>query len=675
MWRAASIAALFVCEHPDVQLHRVDDALNHHCMTLRPSLPLSPQAPPSVCQVMADFVVSELHFDSDFAFWGSQSQMPPPISSSYSTVPLAGTKRGAENVIAEAQPHLSGLTSQNEYRSEHIDPRNICCSLPICCPPSCEAINAARAPKRRAVAGNPKASECHQAATCSNLEPCQDQTSSETLHDTFCHAYSPCDSPECIPGDVCFDPDCDQAHECADQCSHPECSKGTCPETECFCSKCCVVQPCPLENFGDDCQLAHCPELSIGSGYCPINEPCQFTGYAFGHAQLNSFNNYLCPSNGHGTPVQSAMDAHSPTATTPALSPTNYTPLESGFNQSSPPLFPGADGTSFTARDYQCHVDTPCCSLTMLPNGGQANGNQCSPGGWALPPQHTGRTIHSHRDPSTNGRQHSQISFQSTQWAMPDTSSANSPASYSEYPGTSLNHGLAAWSHYEPKPDAGVMSADHHNKLDYLASAAQENLVKSEFDDSNKILSCLSSHGGSVSQTPQPAACVCKWQHMSGVTCLQAFDSPAALHNHLKAAHVDDCSQCFCQWAGCDSCDKDFKQRSKLSRHLLGHAGHRPYACTFEGCNKTFATNQAKDNHERTHTGDKPYVCQECGYTTTTHTQLYTHINALHEKKKKHKCRFCEFTCADSSNLSKHERTHQVCSISIAWASVSVSSR
>jgi uncharacterized Zn-finger protein len=53
-------------------------------------------------------------------------------------------------------------------------------------------------------------------------------------------------------------------------------------------------------------------------------------------------------------------------------------------------------------------------------------------------------------------------------------------------------------------------------------------------------------------------------------------------------------------------------------------------------------------------------VCDRCGYTTTTHTQLQTHISALHEGKKPHKCRFCDFTCADSSNLSKHERTHQV---------------
>lgn len=153
---------------------------------------------------------------------------------------------------------------------------------------------------------------------------------------------------------------------------------------------------------------------------------------------------------------------------------------------------------------------------------------------------------------------------------------------------------------------------------------------------------------------------ICKWQHSPGMPCLAVFDNAKSLHEHMKTAHVDNCTRCFCQWEGCEALSKDFKQRSKLSRHLLGHAGYRPYACSFEGCNKTFATNQAKDNHERTHTGERPYVCDRCGYTTTTHTQLQTHISALHEGKKPHKCRFCDFSCADSSNLSKHERTHQV---------------
>lgn len=159
----------------------------------------------------------------------------------------------------------------------------------------------------------------------------------------------------------------------------------------------------------------------------------------------------------------------------------------------------------------------------------------------------------------------------------------------------------------------------------------------------------------------------CKWNVASNksdepIPCLKQFSNEGELHDHIKKHHVDVLGECFlCEWIGCGSCDntrRDFKQRSKLSRHCLVHAGHRPYLCSFANCPKRFATNQAKDNHERTHLGHKPYKCDQCSYTTTTATQLKTHINAKHIKDKRYLCRTCEFACADSSNLSKHEKTH-----------------
>jgi uncharacterized Zn-finger protein len=332
-------------------------------------------------------------------------------------------------------------------------------------------------------------------------------------------------------------------------------------------------------------------------------------------------------------------------------------------SHSSPARDPGPNPNTFPALNhYQCHVDTSCCQVLTLPSNGHSSTNQSAPGGWNLPLQHDYGTAYPYGNmsashgTSTYGQHHSNLSADTMSW---EQTVYNDPAvPNSQFSSGPFNNVITSWPHYEPKVESGV--APQPNKLDYLASAVQDDIVKSEFDESSKISDEFHSHQASFSRSPEPAPCVCRWQHMLNVPCLQTFDSPEALHRHLKTAHVENCTRCFCQWAGCESCAKDFKQRSKLSRHLLGHAGYRPYACSFAGCNKTFATNQAKDNHERTHTGHRPYVCSECGYTTTTHTQLYTHINALHEKKKRHKCRFCDFTCADSSNLSKHERTHQV---------------
>lgn len=158
---------------------------------------------------------------------------------------------------------------------------------------------------------------------------------------------------------------------------------------------------------------------------------------------------------------------------------------------------------------------------------------------------------------------------------------------------------------------------------------------------------------------------ICQWNMASSeagnsIPCSRQFDSAKALHHHIKTDHVNQLNGSYtCRWIRCESTDKDFKQRSKLSRHLLTHAEYRPFVCGFEGCDKTFGTNQAKDNHERTHEGKKPYECEFCDYVTTTATQLKTHTNAKHVKDKRFKCRMCDFACADSSNLSKHEKTHK----------------
>ncbi|KAF3035035.1 hypothetical protein E8E12_006747 [Didymella heteroderae] len=344
-------------------------------------------------------------------------------------------------------------------------------------------------------------------------------------------------------------------------------------------------------------------------------------------------------------------------APTPLLSPSNYTSLESAFTSEVSPA-PGqaafANNCFLNISGDHCHIDNSCChgpsracgdhpSASQhnldLWNASIAQGNGLSNGfvNFGLHSQPTSPVTMggmSNGNMFSNQFDNSMIGFSnsSSDWMLPDSS-------FDSFP-----HGMGA------------------SKLDFLASAIQQEIM----NPMNSPTTTPSMDTSSILEPPThtstpagDATCVCKWQHTLGLLCHAVFPTASALHKHIKTAHVDNCASCFCQWEGCDASSKDFKQRSKLSRHLLGHAGYRPYACSYAGCDKTFATNQAKDNHERTHTGERPYVCDRCGYTTTTHTQLQTHISALHEGKKPHKCRFCEFTCADSSNLSKHERTHQ----------------
>lgn len=591
------------------------------------------------------------------------------------SAPLAGSKRDAATLSGDdaqtqsQSPFQATGTGQGEYPAEHVNPQALCCTH---CPE-------ARPSKRRASAH--KVGEFHNLTTEAHPPIGTDQQFPDDCFEKFCQecnfdASCPpdcelacpgddaCDAvctPDCTPDAACFDPHCAQSpKQCSDGCVDPECTKLSCPDQPCFCQKC-EAPPCPLGDPSSDCHFAHSAPTDAGTIYCYDNAPCHFQEQYPNHTgPLAHYETYPCFSSAHTHLNGDTTSTHDSTAPTPLLSPSNYTSLESAFTSEASPI-PGqtafANNCLLDISGDHCHIDNSCChgpsracgdhpsafqhnidlwNTSIAPGNGLSNGfmsfglhsHPTSPaimGGMS-----NGNMFNSQFDNSMMGFNNS-----NSNWMLPGSSFDN------------FSHGIGA------------------SKLDYLASAIQQEIMgpmdSLTTTPSMDITSILDTP--THSSTPSnDAACICKWQHAPGLLCLAVFPNASALHKHIKTAHVDNCSSCFCQWENCDASSKDFKQRSKLSRHLLGHAGYRPYACSYVGCDKTFATNQAKDNHERTHTGERPYVCDRCGYTTTTHTQLQTHISALHEGKKPHKCRFCEFTCADSSNLSKHERTHQVCS-------------
>ncbi|KAH6615310.1 hypothetical protein C7974DRAFT_428234 [Boeremia exigua] len=579
--------------------------------------------------------------------------------------PLAGSKRDAAVLSGDELPSQSLSqaigTSQGEYLAEHVNPQALCCSH---CPE-------VRPSKRRASAH--KVGEFHNLTAESHPPIGTDQQFPDDCFEKFCQecnldaACPPncdlacpgddaCDTV-CTPDDACFDPHCSQSpQECADGCIDPECTKLSCPDQPCFCQKCDAL-PCPLGDPDNDCHFAHSAPTGAGTIYCYDNAPCHFQDQYPAHTgPLAAYETYPCFSQAHTHLHGDTASTHASTAPTPLLSPSNYTSLESAFTSEASPA-PGhgsfINSCFLNISGDHCHIDNSCCHGTRracgdypaasqqnldLWNNSIAQGNGLSNGFMTFglnshPTSPVTMGGMSNGDMFNSQYSNSMMGFSDNNWMLPGPSFENN---FSHTMGTS--------------------------KLDFLASAIQQEIM----NPMNSLAAASARDAASVLDTPtnpstpsSEANCICKWQHAPGLLCHAVFPTASALHKHIKTAHVDNCASCFCQWEGCDASSKDFKQRSKLSRHLLGHAGYRPYACSYTGCDKTFATNQAKDNHERTHTGERPYVCDRCGYTTTTHTQLQTHISALHEGKKPHKCRFCDFTCADSSNLSKHERTHQ----------------
>lgn len=596
---------------------------------------------------MADQLPENDHdsaFGEDDFFW-----VTDPM---FALSPVVGTKREADQ-LKETHAQPSQTPGPGFENPNGIDPAILCCTH--CLEPCPEARNV-RPAKRRASAQ--KVGEYHHLPADSSLDvdcqfpdDCFEKFCQECNLDPVCppDCAAACPSPDCPEEDACFDPHCKQTEQhCTDGCVDPECTKLTCPEKPCFCQKC-NVRPCPLGDPNNECHLAHSAPTPVGTVYCYDNAPCHFQEEYPGHSNgLESFETYPCFSPTHDNfNGSNNLTTTASSAATPALSHSNYTSLESVFSGELSPA-PGQSAFSNncllnTSGDH-CHIDNSCCHGTKRACGdcpsaskqqldfwntsiAQGNGLANNFMNFNFNPSLPTSPLSADRNSigsNTFNLDNAMMGFNDQSWMMADS---NFPTTFQNTFGT--------------------------NKLDFLASAVQHDMGRPTTTASVASSSLVES-GNSDSQ-----ACICKWQHAPGILCLAVFQSPEALHKHIKTAHVDNCTHCFCQWESCDASTKDFKQRSKLSRHLLGHAGYRPYACSYAGCDKTFATNQAKDNHERTHTGERPYVCDRCGYTTTTHTQLQTHISALHEGKKPHKCRFCDFTCADSSNLSKHERTHQ----------------
>ncbi|XP_049908175.1 zinc finger protein 664-like [Epinephelus moara] len=105
----------------------------------------------------------------------------------------------------------------------------------------------------------------------------------------------------------------------------------------------------------------------------------------------------------------------------------------------------------------------------------------------------------------------------------------------------------------------------------------------------------------------------------------------------------------------CDICEKYFKFKSLLQRHMKTHTGEKPYSCNI--CGKGFSRTSTLNIHRRIHTFEKPYSCNTCGKQFSQKSALNTHIKG-HTGEKPYLCNTCGKGFSQTSALNIHIRGH-----------------
>ncbi|CAG9820123.1 unnamed protein product, partial [Phaedon cochleariae] len=101
-------------------------------------------------------------------------------------------------------------------------------------------------------------------------------------------------------------------------------------------------------------------------------------------------------------------------------------------------------------------------------------------------------------------------------------------------------------------------------------------------------------------KSPQQSADgLCRW-----ADCDCRFDTSGALLEHLQVKHVISQTtqeHYVCLWLGCKVHGRTSCSRSWLERHVLAHAGTKPFRCIVEGCGQRFNSQLMLERHVNSH--------------------------------------------------------------------------
>lgn len=141
--------------------------------------------------------------------------------------------------------------------------------------------------------------------------------------------------------------------------------------------------------------------------------------------------------------------------------------------------------------------------------------------------------------------------------------------------------------------------------------------------------------------------------------CEKKFRFKSVLLRHIRGVHA----RLKCPYAKpvfCDICKKKFSEKSSLKRHMNNihvEIKPRPYVC--EICQKGFTIKKTLQDHMLTHSEEKNYGCDTCEKRFRQKCALIRHIRVVHEGIKCNSgepfiCNLCQMRFTQKSSLRRH---------------------
>uniref|UniRef100_A0AAG5DFU7 C2H2-type domain-containing protein n=1 Tax=Anopheles atroparvus TaxID=41427 RepID=A0AAG5DFU7_ANOAO len=91
----------------------------------------------------------------------------------------------------------------------------------------------------------------------------------------------------------------------------------------------------------------------------------------------------------------------------------------------------------------------------------------------------------------------------------------------------------------------------------------------------------------------------------------------------------------------CNHCDRSYYSQAELKQHLVFQHEERKFVCPV--CSAKFPSKTILNDHSRVHMTDRPYICNICGYSFKRNRNLTRHLLCHKEGKPKGKVNGCMF--------------------------------